>query len=77
MPADALILVYVVSLLAAISGVAIYSELRRAGGLGLAVQRGPHFSGCRSCGPLVYMDDADVERSRCSQCGKMNDAIQF
>jgi hypothetical protein len=74
MPADALILLYVVSLLAALSGVAIYSELRRR-------RFGPASSAdrifrCRSCG-LVYTDDADVERSRCSQCGKMNDAIQF
>jgi len=74
MPPEALILVYVVSLLAALSGLAIYSEMRRR-------RFGPASSAdrifrCRSCG-LVYTDDADVERSRCSQCGKMNDAIQF
>jgi predicted Zn-ribbon and HTH transcriptional regulator len=74
MSPDALIFVYLVSLLAALSGVAIYSELRRR-------RFGPASSAdrifrCRSCG-LVYTDDADVERSRCSQCGKMNDAIEF
>jgi hypothetical protein len=74
MPADALILLYVVSLLAALSGVAIYSELRRRRfGPASSVDR---IFRCRSCG-LVYTDDADVERSRCSQCGKMNDAIEF
>ena len=31
---------------------------------------------CQKCG-LVYTDDPDVDRSRCSQCGKSNDAIQF
>lgn len=31
---------------------------------------------CRKCG-LVYTDDADVDRSRCSQCGKLNDPIEF
>lgn len=74
MPADALILLYVVSLLAALSGVAIYSEVRRR-------RFGPTSAAdrifrCRKCG-LVYTDDADVERSRCSQCGQMNDAIEF
>jgi predicted Zn-ribbon and HTH transcriptional regulator len=74
MTADALILLYVVSLLAALSGVAIYSELRRR-------RFGPASSAdrifrCRGCG-LVYTDDADVERSRCPQCGRMNDAIEF
>jgi len=71
---EALILVYVVSLLAALSGLAIYSELRRRR-FRPASSAGRIFR-CRSCG-LVYTDDADVERSRCSQCGKMNDAIEF
>jgi len=31
---------------------------------------------CRQCG-YVYTDDADVDRSRCSQCGQMNEAIEF
>jgi len=74
MASDALILVYVVSLLAALSGLAIYSEMRRR-------RFGPASSAdrifrCKICG-LVYTDDADVERSRCSQCGKLNDAIEF
>ena len=31
---------------------------------------------CRRCG-YVYTDDPDVDRSRCSQCGRMNEAIEF
>ncbi|HPU57479.1 MAG TPA: hypothetical protein PLH97_14555, partial [Verrucomicrobiota bacterium] len=31
---------------------------------------------CSKCG-YVYTDDADVDRSRCSQCGQMNEAIEF
>ena len=31
---------------------------------------------CRHCG-YVYTDDPDVARSRCSQCGQMNEAIKF
>jgi hypothetical protein len=74
MSSEALILLYVVSLLAGLSAVAIYSEMRRR-------RFGPASSAdrifrCRNCG-LVYTDDADVDRSRCSQCGKMNDAIEF
>jgi protein-arginine kinase activator protein McsA len=74
MPTDYLILTYVVSLLAALSGLAIYSEMRSR-------RFGPsssedHIFRCHKCG-LVYTDDADVDRSRCSQCGRMNDAIKF
>lgn len=31
---------------------------------------------CEHCG-CVYTDDADVVRSRCSQCGTLNEAIRF
>lgn len=69
-----LILTYVVVLLAAISVLAIYAELRRR-----RFEPGPsedRIFRCRKCG-YVYTDDPDVDRSRCSQCGQMNDAIQF
>ncbi len=74
MPADYLIFIYVVSLLAALSGLAIYSEVRSR-------RFGPTSSEdrifrCENCG-LVYTDDADVDRSRCSQCGRLNDAVKF
>jgi len=31
---------------------------------------------CQTCG-YVYTDDADVDRSRCIQCGKLNEPIVF
>ncbi len=31
---------------------------------------------CGECG-FVYTDDSDVDRSRCPQCGKANEAITF
>ena len=74
MPPDALIFGYVVSLLAALSIAAIYSELR-----GRSFRPAPtqdHIFRCEKCG-FVYTDDADVDRSRCSQCGTLNEAINF
>ena len=69
-----LILGYVMVSMAGLVSVAIYSELRRR-------QFEPTPSEdrifrCRRCG-YVYTDDADVDRSRCSQCGQMNEAIEF
>jgi protein-arginine kinase activator protein McsA len=73
-PPDYLILIYVVSLLAALSGLAIYSEVRsRRFGPTSTEDR---IFRCEKCG-LVYTDDADVDRSRCSQCGRMNEAVKF
>jgi len=69
-----LILAYVVVLLAGIGGLAIYTELRRR-----RFQPTPsedRIFRCRRCG-YVYTDDPDVDRSRCSQCGQMNKAIEF
>ena len=69
-----LILTYVVVLLAALAGVGIYSELRRR-----RFQPTPsedRIFRCRRCG-YVYTDDPDMDRSRCSQCGQMNNAIEF
>jgi DNA-directed RNA polymerase subunit RPC12/RpoP len=31
---------------------------------------------CTKCG-LIYTDDPDVDRSRCVQCGQLNEAIEF
>ena len=69
-----LILAYVVVLLAGIGSLAIYTELRRR-----RFQPTPsedRIFRCRRCG-YVYTDDPDVDRSRCSQCGQMNKAIEF
>ncbi len=69
-----LILTYVAVLLAGLTSVVLYSEFRR--------RRFDHRPSedrifrCSRCG-YVYTDDPDVDRSRCSQCGRMNEAIQF
>ena len=69
-----LIFVWVVAQLAALCGLIIYGELRR---------RRFHPSAsedlifrCPNCG-YVYTDDPDVDRSRCAQCGKLNEPIRF
>lgn len=74
MSTTTLVLLYVVALLGALCGLGIYSEMRRR-------RFDPTASAdrifrCQDCGQ-VYTDDADVERSRCSQCGKLNEAIEF
>jgi hypothetical protein len=70
----ALIEIYVALALGAICAVGIYSEMRRR-------RFGPTHSEdrifrCAKCG-FVYTDDADVDRSRCAQCGKLNEPIVF
>ena len=74
MSADTLIFGYVVVLLAALSAVAIYSEHRRR-----RFEPTPsedNIFRCEKCG-FVYTDDRDVERSRCPQCGLLNDVFKF
>jgi predicted Zn-ribbon and HTH transcriptional regulator len=69
-----LIFTYVLVVLAALTGLAIYAELRRR-----RFEPTPsedRIFRCRRCG-YVYTDDADVDRSRCAQCGQTNEAIQF
>lgn len=69
-----LIFVYVTALLAALCGLDIYSELRRRR-FGPAHPEDRIFR-CTKCG-YVYTDDPDVDRSRCAQCGKLNEPIAF
>ena len=69
-----LIVTYVALLLGALCGLGIYSEMRRR-------RFGPTHTEdrifrCQNCG-YVYTDDADVDRSRCVQCGKLNEPIVF
>jgi len=74
MSIPSLILTYVVVMLGGVAGAGVYSELRRR-----RFQPGSsedRIFRCRRCG-FVYTDDADVDRSRCAQCGQMNDAIKF
>ncbi len=74
MSMPSLILTYVVVLLAGLCGAGIYSELRRRRFEPSASE--DRIFRCRHCG-YVYTDDPDVVRSRCSQCGQMNEAIKF
>lgn len=71
---DLFILTYVVSLLAGVSTVAIYYELRRK--RFEPVPSEDHIFRCEQCA-FVYTDDADVNRSRCPQCGTVNDVFTF
>ena len=69
-----LLIIYVSLTLGVLCGVGISSEMRRR-------RFGPthpedRVFRCAKCG-FVYTDDADVDRSRCSQCGRMNEAIEF
>ena len=74
MTPDVLLLGYVVLLLAGLCALAIYTEQRQR-------RFGPTPSDdrvfrCVECG-YVYTDDPDVDRSRCQQCGTLNEAIKF
>jgi hypothetical protein len=69
-----LILTYLLTVTGGLAAIVIYMEFRQR-----------HFKPtpsndrifrCSKCG-YVYTDDPDVERSRCSQCGQMNEAIEF
>lgn len=65
---------YVALTLAGICAVGIISEVRRRR-FGPAHPEDRVFR-CGKCGN-VYTDDADVERSRCTQCGKLNEPVEF
>ena len=74
MSTSLIILTYVLVLLGLLSGLGIYTELRKR--RFKPSGREDKIFRCQKCG-CVYTDDPDVDRSRCSQCGKMNEAIQF
>lgn len=74
MSPDTLLFVYVVTLLAAVGFAAIYSEIRSR--RFRPADSRDHVFRCEKC-TFVYTDDADVARSRCSQCGTLNEAIEF
>jgi predicted Zn-ribbon and HTH transcriptional regulator len=74
MSTETLIFGYVVVLLAALSATAIYLEHRRR-----RFEPTPsedNIFRCEKCS-FVYTDDGDVERSRCPQCGTLNNVIEF
>jgi len=74
MTPDALIFAYVAALLAALTAVAVYTEMRRRRFHPTPSE--DRIFRCQKCG-YVYTDDPDVDRSRCTQCGKLNEAIEF
>jgi hypothetical protein len=74
MTASTLMVIYVAGLLGALCVLGIYSEMRRRR-FGPAHDQDRIFR-CQNCG-AVYTDDPDVDRSRCSQCGKLNEPIEF
>ncbi len=74
MSSDQLIFTYLCVVLAGMAGAAIWGELRRRR-FEPATSADRVFR-CGKCG-YVYTDDPDVDRSRCSQCGRMNQVIKF
>jgi rubrerythrin len=74
MSAHTIIFGYVTLLLGGLVALTIYSEMRRRRFRPTASE--DRIFRCEKCG-FVYTDDPDVDRSRCSQCGKSNTAIQF
>ena len=74
MNASHLILAYLLAVMAGLLALALYAELRRRRFEPTPSQ--DRVFRCRRC-EYVYTDDADVDRSRCAQCGQMNDPIQF
>ena len=74
MAPDQVIFLYVATLLAALSCVVVYYELRRK--RFEPVPSEDHIFRCEDCA-FVYTDDADVDRSRCPQCGKTNEVFNF
>lgn len=69
-----LILTYLLVVSSALAGVAIYTEFRQRRFKPSATE--DRIFRCSKCG-CVYTDDPDVDRSRCSQCGQLNEAIEF
>jgi len=70
----ALIEIYVALALGALCGIGIYSEMRRRRFWPMHSE--DRIFRCKNCG-YVYTDDTDVDRSRCTQCGKTNEPIVF
>lgn len=74
MTTEAVLFGYVLLLLGGLGVLAFFTERRQR-------RFGPRPSDdcifrCERCG-YVYTDDPDVDRSRCQQCGTLNEAIRF
>lgn len=71
---QALIFGYVALLMSALAGIIIFYEQRRK-----RFEPAPsedRIFRCEKCA-YVYTDDPDVERSRCPQCGTLNEELKF
>lgn len=74
MSPESLLTLYVLGLLGILSLISLRSELLRR-----RVEREvseDRIFRCEQCG-LVYTDDANVDRSRCPQCGRTNGPFEF
>ena len=74
MPVDKLIFVYLLVTLGIVAAIAMLTEMSKR-----RFRPDPskdRVFRCEQCNS-IYTDDPDVDRSRCSQCGQINDAIQF
>jgi hypothetical protein len=69
-----LIEVYVALTLGALCGIGIYSDVRRH--RFWPSHNADRIFRCKNCN-YVYTDDPDMDRSRCPQCGKLNEPIVF
>ena len=69
-----LIFCYVAALLGVLGMIAVFYELRRKRFEPTPSQ--DNIFRCENCA-FVYTDDADVDRSRCPQCGRPNNVFNF
>jgi hypothetical protein len=69
-----ILIAYLFVLLGALIAAVIYTELRQRRFKPTPSQ--DRIFRCTKCGS-VYTDDPDVDRSRCVQCGQLNEAIEF
>jgi hypothetical protein len=69
-----LLLAYLFVLLSVLAAAVIYTQFRQRRFKPTPTQ--DRVFRCTKCG-CVYTDDPDVDRSRCVQCGQLNEAIKF
>lgn len=74
MTPDKIIFAYVLLTLGVLALTSVYYEVRRKRFEPLPTR--DHIFRCSKCG-FVYTDDADVDRSRCPQCGVSNEFMSF
>ena len=74
MSVEAIIFTYTVLTLGGVAVLALYTAHRER--RFAPAQSEDSIFRCADCSS-VYTDDADVDLSRCPQCGRMNDPIRF